>query len=376
MLITDVTTNKILYNFADPTVTTATVATNIITLGALQGGEANGDSLEIVYDLLPADAAFGDTTEITALTDGTNTANVAATTAAGATSGNSILSAGTGYTTASITLNATNPNSPIFDLLNYASLSITQTAQTGSPTQVSFKASNDSTFTTYQGLILSNSSAGLTSWYYNSAPDTWNGNRTARYFRIMSSFSGSVSATYIITFFTNPMSYDGVNANLPYYDGTSAGSNLAPMGINGDGTWRLVQSIYKTADTNNGIYTPSSSLLNYNGSSFDRQRTPYKFINLNAVVITSETTVWTPASGKKFRIMGYSITTGVLAGAITVKDNTAGSTILIIPQNTIGVVIQSPPMGNGILSAAANNVLTMTGATAETVTGYLFGTEE
>lgn len=61
-LITDVTTNKILYNFADSTVSTATVATNVITLSALQGGENNADKLRIDYDVQSTDtSAFADT---------------------------------------------------------------------------------------------------------------------------------------------------------------------------------------------------------------------------------------------------------------------------------------------------------------------------
>lgn len=62
-LITDVTTNKILYNFADPTLATATVATNVITLSVLQGGEVNGDKLRIDYDVESSDTlAFADAT--------------------------------------------------------------------------------------------------------------------------------------------------------------------------------------------------------------------------------------------------------------------------------------------------------------------------
>lgn len=114
----------------------------------------------------------------------------------------------------------------------------------------------------------------------------------------------------------------------------------------------------------------------YNGTSWDRQRTPIVFKNLSAVLITAESTVWTPAAGKKFRLMGYCLAQGVVTGAITLKDNTAGTTILIIPQNTIGVAICSPVMWNGILSATTNNVLTATGTATETITGFLFGTEE
>lgn len=57
-LITDTTTNKVLYNFADSTVATATVATNVITLSALQGGEANADKLRIDYDVVTGDPTY------------------------------------------------------------------------------------------------------------------------------------------------------------------------------------------------------------------------------------------------------------------------------------------------------------------------------
>lgn len=57
-LIVDVTTNKILYNFADSSIATATVATNVITLSALQGGENNADKLQIVYDCLTGDPSY------------------------------------------------------------------------------------------------------------------------------------------------------------------------------------------------------------------------------------------------------------------------------------------------------------------------------
>ena len=114
----------------------------------------------------------------------------------------------------------------------------------------------------------------------------------------------------------------------------------------------------------------------YNGATWDRSRTPAVLKPLSAVLITAETTIWTPTAGKKFRLMGYVITQGIVTGAITLKDNTAGTTILIIPPNTIGIAQISPNIGNGILSAAANNVLTATGVATETITGYVFGTEE
>lgn len=118
------------------------------------------------------------------------------------------------------------------------------------------------------------------------------------------------------------------------------------------------------------------SLLWDGATGYFVARTPAVYKTLSAVVITSETTIWTPAAGKKFRLMGICVTQGVATGAVTLKDNTAGTTILIVPQNTIGVYecIQLP--GNGILSATAANVLTATGASTETLTGFVYGTEE
>lgn len=60
-LITDVKTNKILYNFADNNVSNAVISgvnDNIITLSALQGGESNSDSLQIIYEVLSTDPTY------------------------------------------------------------------------------------------------------------------------------------------------------------------------------------------------------------------------------------------------------------------------------------------------------------------------------
>ena len=120
---------------------------------------------------------------------------------------------------------------------------------------------------------------------------------------------------------------------------------------------------------------PAISLVTPDGATYVARRTPSVFKPLAAVLITSQTTIWTPASGKKFRLMGFVITQGVLAGNITLKDNTSGTTILVIPSTPVGQPL-NVPLGNGILSAAANNVLTATGSATETISGFCYGTEE
>lgn len=130
--------------------------------------------------------------------------------------------------------------------------------------------------------------------------------------------------------------------------------------------------------TSSTLYSLLSGALGlvFNGVSWDRRRAPVIFKPLSAVVITSETTIWTPASGKKFRLMGGCLTQGVATGAVTLKDNTAGSTILVLPPHTIAVAKDFNLGELGILSGAADRVLTATGASTETLTGFIFGTEE
>lgn len=54
-LITDITTGRILYSFAGTPAVTLTAAGNVLTLSALQGGEANADVLRIDYDTSAGD---------------------------------------------------------------------------------------------------------------------------------------------------------------------------------------------------------------------------------------------------------------------------------------------------------------------------------
>lgn len=90
---------------------------------------------------------------------------------------------------------------------------------------------------------------------------------------------------------------------------------------------------------------------------------------------TTETTVWTPASGKKFRLMGLVLTASAQT-VLTFKDNTAGTTILTLelPANA-PYTITPAVLGNGVLSAAANNVLTVTRGTLAALNGVVVGQE-
>ncbi len=114
----------------------------------------------------------------------------------------------------------------------------------------------------------------------------------------------------------------------------------------------------------------------YNGATWDRTRTPTVFKTVSLSAGTTETTIWTPASGKKFRLMGFILTPGA-ATTLTFKDNTSGTTIFVTRGTTdTPIVIPAGALGNGIRSGAADRVLTVTRGTSATLDGVVFGTEE
>lgn len=107
-----------------------------------------------------------------------------------------------------------------------------------------------------------------------------------------------------------------------------------------------------------------------------KMKTPVVYKQLNALVVNPEVAIWTPAAGKKFRLLGFYFAQGVATGIVVLKDGVAGTTILTLPPHPIGTVMPLLLLPTGILSAAVNNVLTATGIATETLTGFVFGTEE
>jgi hypothetical protein len=68
------------------------------------------------------------------------------------------------------------------------------------------------------------------------------------------------------------------------------------------------------------------------------------------------------------------VLTSGAASTLTFKDNTGGSTVFASRGGTDQAV--TVDLGNGILSAANNNVLTVTRGTSSTLDGVVWGTEE
>ena len=102
--------------------------------------------------------------------------------------------------------------------------------------------------------------------------------------------------------------------------------------------------------------------------------TPTTFVDLATITISTIATVWDPAANKKFRLMGGCISVSA-AASVLFEDNAAGTTVFRTPK----LLADTPynfDLGNGIVSAAANNVLKATATAAGTIIGTLYGSEE
>lgn len=100
--------------------------------------------------------------------------------------------------------------------------------------------------------------------------------------------------------------------------------------------------------------------------------------NVPGTAITAGTpvSVWTPASGKKFRILGYHLSNTV-AGSIIFKDGVSSPPeVFRTPIQAINTGTPSPPLGNGYLSSAANNQLWIDVTASGNVHGFVVGIEE
>lgn len=177
------------------------------------------------------------------------------------------------------------------------------------------------------------------------------------------------------------LGYDGTNLDLVRVivgggaPVSASGGLLASAPVVYDGAQsRHIVSARQLSDGVTLADTPGAGVMVFNGTTWNPQRTPNVFKPLALGAGTTETTIWTPAAGKKFRLMGFLLTCGA-ASTLAFKDNTAGATIFAA-RGATDTPISPSGMGNGILSAAANNVLTVTRGTSCTLDGVVWGTEE
>lgn len=171
---------------------------------------------------------------------------------------------------------------------------------------------------------------------------------------------------------------------------TAEGANSLAFlyGYNG-ATWDRVpllpSSSDAVADTAEGL-SANSKLYGFNGATWDRVRVADVFKTVVATAAGSSV-VWTPAAGKRFRLMGYTISiSGTTAATVTqALELLDGATVIA---NHLATVTETTPTGDtqigvdfgqGLLSSAANNVLEIHLGTAMGTGGVAinaWGTEE
>lgn len=140
------------------------------------------------------------------------------------------------------------------------------------------------------------------------------------------------------------------------------------------------------------LYTYSAPAL-FDGNAYNKERTPSVFRTV-ATAAAGNTALWTPAAGNRFRLMRYMVAVTAdaiqaVAGLLTITlfDGAAGATgqvhSVFVPAaavNTQGLYTSGwIDLGNGVRSAAINNVLNVNLSAALTggvVRVIACGTEE
>lgn len=103
------------------------------------------------------------------------------------------------------------------------------------------------------------------------------------------------------------------------------------------------------------------------------QRAPTKFFPINALAVATPQTIWTPATGKKFVLMGCLLAGTGLAINLAIHDGATPR--LYIPLLTLGAAV-FVTFQNGYVSQAANNALLLAGSGLAVISGTVWGTEE
>lgn len=151
------------------------------------------------------------------------------------------------------------------------------------------------------------------------------------------------------------------------------------------GTPVLITPDAVISTTTYGLLVLNKNLLfNRLTATWDAARTPATFKLASASAI-NDTALWTPAGGKKFRIMGFTWTlpntaTTAAGTVITLRDSAADIfNVITIGTTTAGQTASVVLPGNGYLSALVDNVLNIHLSAALTVGVIAFsvyGTEE
>lgn len=252
------------------------------------------------------------------------------------------------------------------DVGAYRSVSVQITTQ-GTNSTITFQSSNDNTNWSSCALQATTASdaQGSTS---TTSTGTYSGSLPGRYFRLNVTGISAGTTAGTVEFFTEG------TANQP--------ARQPPVVSIGD-------ALANFSSASTVINEP----LGYNGATWDRRRTATIFKTTTATA-SGDTALWTPTSGKKFRVLRYMVQitadASITAGAeldVVLRDATTPIGVgfsVYVPAAAVTTTVGQTGSGwitidNGYLSVAANNVLNLN-LSAALVTGKIrcvvIGTEE
>jgi len=136
----------------------------------------------------------------------------------------------------------------------------------------------------------------------------------------------------------------------------------------------LIASIGTTASILTGSLPAGTNNIGTVSIDTDSLKVPTTFKTVKAAAVGAIATVWTPAAGKKVRLMGGCISLSA-AASLLLEDNAAGVDVFQAP-----VLAANTPynfdLGNGVLLSHADDVLKATSSAAANLTGTFYGAEE
>lgn len=112
-----------------------------------------------------------------------------------------------------------------------------------------------------------------------------------------------------------------------------------------------------------------------NGWRKARVADTYKNVAAQAIAAGTPVTIWTPAAGRRFRLMGFCLSTTV-AGAIIFKYGAGNTEFLRTPLLVASTPFAMPLMGEGRMPGVADEVLKLDLTVTGNVSGFIFGMEE
>ena len=276
----------------------------------------------------------------------------------------------------------TTGDGTIADVSGYTTLIIQQKITGGTGT-VTFETSEDNvTWNSIYGQNLatigavSNALSASGAFRFNVS--------SVKYFKARVSLATSTTIDVVGYASSGSSTYMPYTAAFGNVDTNAANVNLQGVGAYNliyDGTnWIRQRTATAVADNTAGTGFVANAQWGFNGATFDRTRVgkTYKYIEYLNLTTATATTVWTPTSTKKIRLMGIQVSVSA-AAQVNIRVGTAGSGTSIMTVKTGGADTKDFSFGNGYLATnATTDVLEIYNNTGSTVSVWVtaWGTEE